>query len=65
MDHPTEGKLRLPGVPVTFSETPGEIRRHPPRLGEHSVEVLREAGYSASEIDDMVTSGATVAAPTR
>ena len=62
MDHPTEGRLRLPGVPVTFSETPGDIRRHPPRLGEHSREVLAEAGYSSSLIDDMLASGATIAA---
>ena len=60
MDHPTEGRLRLPGVPVTFSETPGDIRRHPPRLGEHSAEILREAGYSEEQIEAMVTSGATV-----
>jgi hypothetical protein len=65
MDHPTEGRLRLPGVPVTFSETPGAIRRHPPRLGEHSAEVLREAGYSESEIAAMVASGATLADSSR
>jgi len=62
MDHPTEGRLRLPGVPVTFSETPGDIRRHPPRLGEHSVEVLREAGYSDGAIRSMIESGATAEA---
>lgn len=60
MDHPTEGRLRLPGIPVTFSETPGDIRRHPPRLGEHSAEVLREAGYTTSEVAAMIASGATV-----
>lgn len=60
IDHPTEGRLRLPGVPVTFSETPGDIRRHPPRLGEHSIEVLAEAGYDDGHIASMVASGATV-----
>ena len=59
MDHPTEGRLKLPGVPVTFSETPGGIRRHPPTLGEHSREVLREAGYSDAAIAAMMASGAT------
>ena len=63
MDHPTEGRLRLPGVPVTFSETPGAIRRHPPRLGEHSREILAEAGYADSAIEAMIASGATAAAP--
>ena len=49
-------------IPTTYSLTPGEIRRLQPRLGEHSVEVLREAGFSAAEIDDMLASGATSAA---
>ena len=65
MDHPTEGRLRLPGIPVTFSETPGDIRRHPPRLGEHSAEVLREAGYSDEEIAAMVRDGVTRIAASR
>ncbi len=60
IDHPTEGRLRLPGVPVTFSETPGDIRRHPPRLGEHSIEVLAEAGYDKEHIASMVASGVTL-----
>jgi len=60
IDHPTEGRLRLPGVPVTFSETPGDIRRHPPRLGEHSLEVLSEAGYDKEHIAAMVATGATL-----
>jgi crotonobetainyl-CoA:carnitine CoA-transferase CaiB-like acyl-CoA transferase len=59
VDHPSEGRLRMPDVPPRFSKTPPEIRRLPPRLGEHSVEVLREAGLSRAEIDDMLASGAT------
>jgi crotonobetainyl-CoA:carnitine CoA-transferase CaiB-like acyl-CoA transferase len=58
-DHPTEGRLRVPGIPVHFSETPGELRRLPPRLGEHSLEVLREAGLSEAEIRSLLASGAT------
>src|SRR6185295_17556375 len=46
VEHPSEGKLRLPGIPPTFSRTPPEIRRLQPRLGEHSVEVLQEAGFA-------------------
>jgi crotonobetainyl-CoA:carnitine CoA-transferase CaiB-like acyl-CoA transferase len=59
VDHPTEGRLRMPGLPVAFSESPGSIRLLPPRLGEHSIEVLRETGLSPDEIDAMLESGAT------
>jgi crotonobetainyl-CoA:carnitine CoA-transferase CaiB-like acyl-CoA transferase len=60
-DHPSEGRIRLPDIPTRFSESPGAIRRLPPRLGEHSVEVLREAGLGDREIEDMMASGATLA----
>ena len=59
MEHPTEGTLRLPGIPAAYSKTPASIRRLPPRLGEHSVEILREAGLGAPEIDALLASGAT------
>ena len=59
VEHPTEGTLRLPGIPATYGKTPGTIRRLPPRLGEHSVEILREFGLSQSEIDALIGSGAT------
>jgi crotonobetainyl-CoA:carnitine CoA-transferase CaiB-like acyl-CoA transferase len=59
MEHPTEGTLRTTDIPTTFSDTPGSIRRLPPRLGEHSVEVLLEAGFERAAIDAMLASGAT------
>ncbi len=62
-DHPTEGKLRMTRFPVTFSETPADVRRLPPRMGEHSVEILKEAGLVQAEIEEMLASGATLAAP--
>ena len=60
VEHPTEGTLRMPDIPATYSKTPGDIRRLQPRLGEHSLEVLREAGFGQAEIDAMLASGATV-----
>ena len=41
-EHPSEGRIRSAGIPVRFSETPGDIRRHAPGLGEHTQEILRE-----------------------
>src|SRR5262249_3021122 len=63
VEPPTEGTLRMPGIPATYSQTPGDIRRLQPRLGEHSIEVLSEAGYSRTEIDAMLAAGATAQAP--
>jgi crotonobetainyl-CoA:carnitine CoA-transferase CaiB-like acyl-CoA transferase len=59
VDHPTEGRLRMPDIPPRYSRTPPEIRRLQPRLGEHSVEILREAGFPPERIDAMLASGAT------
>ena len=46
MQHPTEGELIMPGIPVSFSATPGSIRRLAPNLGEHTDEVLAELGLA-------------------
>jgi crotonobetainyl-CoA:carnitine CoA-transferase CaiB-like acyl-CoA transferase len=59
-DHPTEGKLRMTRFPVNFSESPATLRSLPPQLGENSVEILQEAGFSQAEIDAMLESGATL-----
>lgn len=49
--HPTIGTLRMTGIPIKYSETPGTVRRHPPLLGEHTDEVLGEAlGYTPERI---------------
>lgn len=56
-DHPTEGKLRAPGIPISFEEAPGSIRLPAPHIGEHTVEVLKEAGMAAAEIEQLLIQG--------
>ncbi len=60
MEHPTEGRIVVTDIPIDFSASPGEIRRLAPRLGEHSVEILREAGYSDEVVADLLCDGVTV-----
>ncbi|HUZ00952.1 MAG TPA: CoA transferase [Thermomicrobiaceae bacterium] len=48
--HPTMGTVRLLGLPVKLSETPGQVRLVPPLLGEHTDEVLREIGIDDAAI---------------
>ena len=50
MQHPEEGTVRGLGIPVKLSDTPGSVRRAAPLLGEHTEEVLREAGLTREEI---------------
>ena len=58
VEHPSEGSLLSMKVPSEWSETAPAYRRHAPRFGEHTREVLREAGYDDAQIDAMVKSGA-------
>ena len=57
--HPTIGTLRLAGVPIKYSETPGTIRLHPPLLGEHTDEILSEVlQYSPGQVEALRAQGA-------
>ncbi len=64
VDHPSEGRLRMPEPPVRLSASPSSIRRMPPRLGEHSAEVLAEIGYSSEEIRRLFELGVSRPCPT-
>ena len=62
VEHPSEGRLKSLAVPSEWSESSPEYRRHAPRLGEHTREVLLEAGLAPQEIAAMIESGAALAA---
>jgi crotonobetainyl-CoA:carnitine CoA-transferase CaiB-like acyl-CoA transferase len=47
----------LSRLPIGLSMTPPEIQGPPPAVGEHTREILREAGYQAAEIDDLLRTG--------
>ena len=53
MTHPALGKIKQTGLPLKFSRTPGGLDRPPPLLGEHNYEVLKEIGFSTTEIEEM------------
>lgn len=59
VEHPHEGTVRSIGVPTRWSGRRPEPVRQAPRLGEHSVELLREAGYDEERIADLLARGIT------
>ncbi len=59
MEHPSEGRLRMSSPPINLGASPASIERLPPRLGEHSVEVLAEAGLAEAEIANLLADGVT------
>lgn len=61
LQHTSLGTIKVPGIPIKLSDTPGSGRRAPPLLGEHQAEVLRELGLSAEEIVALTPKGARAA----
>lgn len=58
VEHPTAGKIRLVGTPVKYSEGGAAIRRPPPLLGQHTIEVLTEIlGYDGRRIEELKSAG--------
>jgi crotonobetainyl-CoA:carnitine CoA-transferase CaiB-like acyl-CoA transferase len=64
VEHPSEGMIRQMQLPSVWSGSVPESFRPAPRLGEHSGEVLGEAGLSPDEIAALAASGATHLADT-
>jgi formyl-CoA transferase len=51
VEHAAAGTVKVLGVPLKLSDTPGSVRTAPPRLGQHTDGVLRELGLAADDID--------------
>ncbi len=67
VEHPTEGRLRLPGIPIRYSKSPGSIRYHQPAVGEQSATILAELGFDQEAVERLGASGAVqlAASPSR
>jgi crotonobetainyl-CoA:carnitine CoA-transferase CaiB-like acyl-CoA transferase len=61
VEHSRLGAVKTLGLPIKLSETPGEVVRGAPLYGEHTREVLAEAGYTEAEIAALIAAGAVAA----
>jgi crotonobetainyl-CoA:carnitine CoA-transferase CaiB-like acyl-CoA transferase len=57
IEHSAAGAIKVLGVPIKLSNTPGAVRTPPPTLGQHTDAVLRELNMSAAEIDTLKAEG--------
>jgi crotonobetainyl-CoA:carnitine CoA-transferase CaiB-like acyl-CoA transferase len=58
LEHPVTGRYQVVNNPIRMSATPPVLSRPAPDAGQHTAEVLREAGYSDAEVDALVAAGA-------
>lgn len=62
LEHPKAGRTRAIGLPIKLSATPGKVARPAPLFGQHTREVLAEFGFGKKEIEELIRSGAAIAA---
>lgn len=58
LTHPEYGALRMLGIPIKLSDTPGVVENAPPRFGQHNREVLSKLGYTEHEIRSLAETDA-------
>jgi crotonobetainyl-CoA:carnitine CoA-transferase CaiB-like acyl-CoA transferase len=58
VEQPELGPVRLLGLPIKLSRTPGDPARPAPALGEHTEQVLVQAGLSEEEVAELIAAGA-------
>jgi crotonobetainyl-CoA:carnitine CoA-transferase CaiB-like acyl-CoA transferase len=63
LEHPVHGAYPVPNTPFRLHGTPVGPSRYAPRLGEHSVEILAEAGFNQGEIDSLLAHGVVTGIP--
>lgn len=56
-DHPTEGRVKVPGFPYKFSRSPAALRYGAPLVGQHTRDVLREMGYDETRVGKLLSDG--------
>jgi len=57
LNHPARGEIKMLGLPVKLSKTPGRPQGPSPLLGQHTEEILNKLGYKAKEITDLEAQG--------
>ena len=57
LTHPQYGPLRVLGIPIKLSDTPGIVENAPPMFGEHNREVLQKLGFTEKEVAELERSG--------
>lgn len=62
VEHPSEGRIRVMGMPQRWSDSQPEIEREAPRVGEHTAELLAEYGFAEDEIARLLAAGEAIGA---
>ena len=57
IEHPVDGKIKNLAFPVKFSDAPYSVKTPPPAFGQHTEEILKQLGYSVSDMEELKKNG--------